>query len=161
MKWTIIAISAVLATGLGWPLYAAQSSSAPANEASPPGPVTSAAPATNAVTPTTGGPAAISFAQYRDYRIREFAQRRARLDRVLARPDLGAGEKARLERRKAYYDWLAAMPNDVRDRRFRARFDEIDANHDGALDPGERAAWRERERAYYRKLAETRDAATH
>jgi hypothetical protein len=46
----------------------------------------------------------------------------------------------------AYYDQLAAVPAEERDQLYRERFDQIDANHDGKLDPEERAAWREKQR---------------
>lgn len=92
----------------------------------------------------------ITFDQYRDFRIRDLQQRQDRLARQLGASDLSAGEKASLERRKAYYDQQAAMPADERDQLYRERFDQIDANHDGSLDPEERAAWREKQREYYR-----------
>ncbi len=89
----------------------------------------------------------------------DLAQRQARLARELAAPDLAAAQKASLERRKAYCDRLAAMPAAERDRLFHARFDQIDTNHDGMLDNAERAAWREKQREYYRVLASERTAA--
>ena len=67
-------------------------------------------------------------------------------------------EKASLERRKAYYDQLAAMPAEERDQLYRERFDQIDANHDGELDPEERAAWREKQREHYRQQSAERAA---
>jgi hypothetical protein len=96
---------------------------------------------------------AISFEQYRDFRLHDLAQRQARLGRQLAAPGLSAPEKTSLERRKAYYDQLAAMPAEERDKLYRERFDEIDTNHDGTLDPQERAAWREKQRENYRQQA--------
>ena len=57
--------------------------------------------------------------------------------------------KARLEETRTYYKWLADMPEAERDKRFRERFERIDANHDGTIDAAERTAWRERQRAYY------------
>ena len=48
------------------------------------------------------------------------------------------------------------MPAPERDRLFRTRFDRIDANHDGKLDPQERAAWREKQRDNYRQQAAAR-----
>src|SRR5713226_40340 len=62
-----------------------------------------------------------------------------------------ARRKARLEQIKAYYDWLAGLSEADRDSRFRERFDRIDANHDGRIDAGERAAWRDKQRAFYRR----------
>jgi hypothetical protein len=97
-----------------------------------------------------------TFEQYRDFRIHDLTQRRARLAQQLAAPNLSAAEKKRLERQKTDYDWLAAMPAEERDRHFRERFDEIDANHDGKLDPEERAVWREKQREYYQQQATER-----
>ena len=71
-------------------------------------------------------------------------------------PGLSAKEKASIERRKAYYDRLAAMPAEERDQIYRERFDQIDSNHDGKLDPEERAAWREKQRDYYRQQSAER-----
>ncbi len=110
-----------------------------------------------AVRPTA--PELITFDEYRDFRMHDIAQRQARLARELAAPDLSAAQKADLERRKAYYDRLAAMPADQRNQLFRARFDQIDTNHDGMLDSAERAAWRDKQRAHYRELAAARSAA--
>ena len=98
----------------------------------------------------------ITFEQYRDFRLHDLVQRQARLARQLAAPDLSATEKTRLERRKAYYDQLAAMPEAERDTLYRERFDEIDTNHDGKLDVQERAAWREKQRENYRQQAAER-----
>jgi predicted signal transduction protein with EAL and GGDEF domain len=87
---------------------------------------------------------AITFEQYRDFRLHDLAQRQARLARQLEAPGLSAAEKTSLESRKAYYDQLAAMPEAERDQLYRERFDQIDSNHDGKLDLQERAAWREK-----------------
>jgi hypothetical protein len=102
----------------------------------------------------------ISFDQYRDFRLHDLQQRQARLARQLAARDLPAAEKASIERRKEYYDQLAAMPAEELDQLYRERFDQIDTNHDGKLDPEERAAWREKQREHYRQqAAERTDAA--
>jgi hypothetical protein len=101
-------------------------------------------------------PQLITFDEYRDFRLRNIGQRREQLARALAAPDLSAGQKATLEARKAYYDRLAAMPADARDRLFRERFDQIDTDHDGLIDDAERAAWREKQREHYRELAADR-----
>jgi hypothetical protein len=98
----------------------------------------------------------VTFDQYRDFRLRDLQQRQARLARQLAAPGLSAVEKTSLERRKAYYDRLAAMPAEERDQLYRERFDQIDTNHDGSLDPEERAAWREKQREYYRQQSAER-----
>jgi hypothetical protein len=42
---------------------------------------------------------------------------------------------------------------------FRARFDQIDTNHDGKLDDAERAAWRVKQRQFYSEQAAERAAA--
>jgi hypothetical protein len=101
----------------------------------------------------------ITFEQYRDFRLHDLAQRQARLAKQLTGPDLSAAERANLERRKAYYDQLAATPAEERDRLYRERFNQIDANHDGRLDPEERAAWRAKQREYYRQQAAERSGA--
>jgi hypothetical protein len=101
----------------------------------------------------------ITFDQYREFRLRDLQQRQERLARELAAPGLSAAEKASIERRKTYYDKLAAMPAEDRDQLYRERFDQIDANHDGKLDPEERAAWRDKQREYYRQQAAERGGA--
>jgi hypothetical protein len=93
----------------------------------------------------------ITFDQYREFRMRDLEQRQARLSRQLAAPGLTSAERASIERRKAYWDQIASMPAEERDRLFRERFDQIDTNHDGKLDTAERAAWREKQREYYRQ----------
>ena len=115
--------------------------------------------AQRATLPTAGE--AITFAQYRDFRLHDLAQRQARLAKQLAASDLSAAEKGSLERRKAYYDQLAAMPAEERDRLYRERFDQIDTDHDGKLDPDERAAWRDKQREYYRQQAAERPGAVN
>ena len=89
------------------------------------------------------------FDQYREWRLRYIERRQTQLAVQLAAADLQPRQRARLEQVKAYYDWLAGLPAGDRDRRFRERFDQIDANHDGTIDPGERAAWRDKQRAFY------------
>jgi hypothetical protein len=116
------------------------------------------AAAQRASQPSTVGDT-ITFDQYRDFRQQDLQQRQARFARQLSAANLSAGEKASLERRKAYYDKLAAMPAAERDEFYRERFDQIDINHDGKLDPEERAAWREKQREFYRQQAERSGAA--
>jgi hypothetical protein len=91
----------------------------------------------------------ISFEQYRDWRLHFIEERQIQIAAELAQKDLSAPRRAALERQKAYYDFFAAMPAAERDRRFRERFDEIDANHDGIIDRNERAAWHDKQRAFY------------
>jgi len=90
---------------------------------------------------------------------RDLQQRQARLAHQLAAGGLAVAEKASLERRKAYCDKLAALPAEERDQLYRERFDQIDANHDGKLDLEERAAWREKQREYYRQQSAERAGA--
>jgi hypothetical protein len=133
-RWTLLAAAALLAAAMWTPPAAAQTLRAAADQA-------------------------ITYQQYRDFRLHIIAQRQASLARRLAVPELGAEDRARLERQKAYYDRFANISEEERDRLFRDRFDEIDANHDGTLDPQERAAWRAQQRDYYRQLAAERRAA--
>ena len=104
----------------------------------------------------SAAPQLITFDEYRDFRMQNIGQRQVRLAEQLAAPNLSAAEKAGLEQRKAYYDRLAAMPAGERDAIFRARFDQIDTNHDGTIDAQERAAWREKQREHYRQVAADR-----
>ena len=132
--WTIVATAAALIAAAWWHLpAAAQRAAQPAAQAAP--------------------GELITFEQYREFRLHDLEQRQARLARQLSAAGLSAAEKASLERRKAYYDQLAAMPAEERDRLYRERFDAIDTDHDGTLDARERAAWREKQRETYRQQA--------
>jgi hypothetical protein len=91
----------------------------------------------------------INFEQYRDWRMHFIEERQIQISAELAIKDLTAPRRAALERQKAYYDFFAGMPAAERDRLFRERFDEIDTNHDGIIDHGERTAWHEKQRAFY------------
>jgi hypothetical protein len=129
MRWMLLAMSAAVAIGLWLP--------------------------GNAAEPTPGaelgaGVANITFAQYRDWRNAFNARRRSELARQLSTADLPPDRKTRLQQVKAYYDWLAGLPQAERDRRYRARFDQMDTDHDGTIDPTERAAWRAKRAVYYR-----------
>jgi hypothetical protein len=137
MKWMLLAASAVVAAGLWLPGQAAQPTAQPA------APVESQAAAPAAADDP------ITFEQYREWRLRYIERRQTQLAVQFAAADLQPRQRARLEQVKAYYDWLAGLPAADRDRRFRERFDQIDANHDGTIDPGERAAWRDKQRAFY------------
>lgn len=155
-RWTLAAAASALIAAALWHLPAiAQRLAAPAS--------TPAAATNTAATPTATPPAArsappelITFDEYRDFRMQNIGQRQVRLAEQLAAPNLSAAEKAGLEQRKAYYDRLAAMPAGERDAIFRARFDQIDTNHDGTIDGHERAAWREKQREHYRQVAADR-----
>jgi len=140
MKWLLLAASAVVAAGLWLPGQAAQP--------------TAAAEAPAAAPAAADDP--ITFEQYREWRLRYIERRQTQLVAQLAAADLQPRQRARLEQVKAYYDWFAGLPATDRDRRFRERFDQIDANHDGTIDPSERAAWRDKQRAFYGR---GRDAA--
>jgi hypothetical protein len=173
-QWTLAAAAAALLAAALWHLPAiaqrATPPTAPATTAT-----TSAAPAPAAAQTAAAPPAAsssaaqpkaapaaqaapelITFDEYRDFRLQYIEQRRTRLDRELSATDLSAAQKASLERRKAYYDNQSTMSAAGRDRLFRARFDQIDTDHDGTLDGAERAAWRAKQREHYRQLAAER-----
>ena len=101
----------------------------------------------------------INFEQYRDWRLHFIEERQIQIAAQLAAKDLTAQRRAALERQKAYYEYFAAMPAAERDHLFRQRFDEIDANHDGIIDPAERAAWHEKQRAFYDRPSTGRQQA--
>ncbi len=148
-RWTLATAAAALLAAALWHLPAT------AQRAAPPAAQQAAPPAAAEL---------ITFDQYRDFRMHDLAQRQARLAQQLAAPGLSAEQKTTIERKKAYYDRLAAMPAKERDELFRARFDKIDTNHDGKLDAAERAAWRDKQREYYSRLAAERsepDTAQH
>jgi len=134
-KWTLPATAAVLLAVAWWHWPAA---------------------AQRAPQPNAAAAGMITFDEYRNFRARDLQQRQARLAPQLADPSISAAEKASIERRKAYYDRVAAMPAEERDQLYRERFDQIDSNHDGKLDPEERAAWREKQREYYRQQSADR-----
>ncbi|MBV8889207.1 MAG: hypothetical protein JO305_06010 [Alphaproteobacteria bacterium] len=139
MRWTFVVAAALLAAALALPGLAAPQSE------------TTGTPDMAAATD-----AAITFDQYKDWRLHQIERRRVQLADSLAAADLTAARKDRLQQQKAYYDWLAAMSEEDRDRRFRDRFNEIDTNHDGRIDAAERAAWRDKQRDYYRQHAAAR-----
>jgi hypothetical protein len=155
-RWTLIAAAFTLAAAALWHLPATAQHTVAASAAE------TAVPQSNAVASAPRPVAAqlITFDEYRDFRLRDIAERRERLAHALANPELSAAQKANLEARKGYYDRLAAMPATARDQLFRARFDEIDTDHDGLIDEAERAAWREKQREHYRELAASRATPT-
>jgi hypothetical protein len=150
--WHTLAPAALLAAA-SW-----QSPALAQASAAPPKPVAAtSAPAAQAQKPAAAAaPALITFEEYRAYRLHLIAARQAQLAKRLAETGLSALSRARLERIKGYYDWYAAMPASERDQRFRARFEEIDTDHDGTISEAEREAWRDKERARYRQLAARR-----
>lgn len=115
-----------------------------------------AAPATTATAAET-----ITFDQYRDWRMHFIEERQLQIAAQLAEKNLTDARRAGLERQKAYYDYFAAMSAAERDRRFRDRFDEMDTNHDGVIDPAERAAWHDRQRAFYERSNDRRETAAN
>jgi hypothetical protein len=132
--WTIVAVAAALVATAWWQWPAAAQRAAEPAKADQ----------------------TITFEQYREFRLRDLQQRQTRLARQLGTPGLSAPERASIERRKAYYDQIAAMSDEERDQLFHERFDQIDTDRDGKLDPQERAAWREKKREYYRQQAAER-----
>jgi hypothetical protein len=139
MRWIVLAASTLAAALLWLPGQAAQ-------------PDAIAAEAKTAeAKPVDAKPVAdtISFEQYRDWRNRFIEERQTQLAARLAATNLTAAQRGRIEQQKGYYDWFAGLSAGERDRRFRERFDQIDANHDGSIDAGERAAWHEKQRAFY------------
>ena len=154
MRWTLLAASTAIAATLFLPGEAAQAAASVGEGAQ------RAAPAAA----TAGSDNPITFEEYRDWRLNFIERRQGDLARQLAASDLAAPQKARLEQAKAYYDWLAGLSEPDRDRRFRERFDRIDANHDGQIDQTELAAWRDQQRAFYHRDGGTRqsvEAASH
>jgi hypothetical protein len=143
MKWTLVAASAVIAAGLWLPGYAAQ----PAAPTEP-----QAALPANSDDP-------ITFEQYREWRVQFIERRQTQLTAQLAAADLPPRQRTRLEQVKAYYDWFAGLPEADRDRRFRERFDRIDANHDGKIDHAERTAWHDKQSAFYGRNRATAEPA--
>jgi hypothetical protein len=157
-QWTLAAAGFALFAAALWHLPAtAQRAPAPDNaepalaqpRAAEPG-ATPAATVRRTPRPPTAAAQPVTFDEYRDFRLRDIARRQARIERELAEPDLSLEERANLEARKNYYDHLATMPAAERDRLFRARFDQIDTDHDGTLDAAERAAWRAKQAQRYR-----------
>lgn len=122
------------------------------------GPPAKAAPA---ATPATAAAEVITFDQYRDWRLNFIGQRQTQIAAELAEPNLAPERRAGLERQKAYYDFFANMDPAERDRRFRERFDQMDTNHDGVVDPAERAAWHDKQRAFYDRSDSYRHTAAN
>lgn len=127
MRRTLFAICAAIAAAVSVPTEAAQPGAAAA------------------------GADTITFEQYREWRLNAIERRRSELAVRLAAADLAPPQKTRIEETRAYYEWLAGLPAADRDRRFRERFDRIDANRDGTIDADERAAWRDKQRAFYKR----------
>lgn len=142
MRWTFFVAVAAIAVTLWLPGEAARSAGQPA--------------------PVVASGDKITFEQYRDWRNKFIERRRRELTAELAAGTLPAERRARLEQVKVYYDRFAGLDAAERDRRYRARFDRIDTDHDGTMDAAERAAWRAQRAAFYRNsrpTAETSDVA--
>lgn len=131
MRWTLLAASLITVAGLASPGRAAEPETA------------TAVPGQARET--------ITFDQYRDWRNHFNEQQQARLAARLSAADLSTEQRPRVEQQKAYYDWLAGLPEADRDRRYRERFDRIDVNHDGKIDAAERAAWHDKQRNFYER----------
>lgn len=101
----------------------------------------------------------ITFDQYRDWRMHFIEERQVQIAAQLAEKNLTDVRRTGLQRQKSYYDYFASMPAADRDRLFRERFDEIDTNHDGIIDHAERAAWHDKQRAFYDRSDYRREAA--
>lgn len=127
MRWTLLIAVAAIAATLWLPGEAAQPAAA------------------------VGGDDKITFEEYREWRNNFLERRRDELAVALSAADLSAQHKARLTQAKAYYDWLAGLSAADRDRRYRDRFERIDSDHDGTMDRAERAAWRDKQRAFYHR----------
>jgi hypothetical protein len=156
-RWTLLTAAAALLAAALWHLPAtAQRAVQPPDGEAAAGGAAASAPVANRPAAELVAPQLITFDEYRDFRMHDLARRQARLARELSAPDLSTAQKTSLEQRKAYYDRLASMPAVERDRVFHARFDKIDTNHDGMLDDAERAAWRQKQQEYYRRLATER-----
>lgn len=136
MRWLVFAGFAVVVATLCLPGLAAEPDPASAHTA--------------AGAPTDSGPDKINFEDYRAWRLRWDERRLREISAALAMPNLPAARKDRLLQVKAYYDRLGGLSDAERDRRFRERFDKIDADHDGTIDRSERTAWRNKRRALYR-----------
>ncbi len=149
MRWTLLAACAAIAATLWLPGEAAQPTAGGGSPAASPASTSRAPQGGEQVTADPGD--AISFEQYRDWRLNFIERRRSEVAVQLQAADLPAWRKTRLEQSKAYYDWFAGLSDADRDARFRARFDRIDIDHDGKIDAAERTAWRDKQRAFYRR----------
>jgi hypothetical protein len=137
MRWLAVAAFTIVALMLWLPGQAAEPGG---------GPHPAAAVARTGPGP---GPDKISFEDYRAWRLHWNERRLGQLTRELAAPGLSAGRKTHLTEVKAYYDWLTGLSDAERDRRFHERFDRIDTDRDGMIDPAERTAWREKRHALF------------
>lgn len=114
---------------------------------------THAASAQTAPSSAAGQP--ITFDQFKAQQLQQLQRAQARLAQRLVAPDLSPDQRQRLEHQQAQLGKFAGLPPDQQDQVLHRRFDRIDANRDGAIDPGELLAFRQqqRERAQARKNA--------
>jgi hypothetical protein len=98
---------------------------------------------------------AITFDQFKAQQLQQLQRAQARVTQRLGAPDLPPDQRQRLEHQQAQLGKVAALPPDQQDAVLHRRFDRIDANHDGVIDPGELQAFRQaqRERAQAKKNA--------
>jgi hypothetical protein len=105
--------------------------------------------AAQTASPPRGGPQQgqpIAFDQFKAQQLQQLQRAQARLAQRLAAPDLPADQRQRLEHQQAQLGKFAAMPPDQQDQILHRRFDRIDANHNGVIDPGELQAFRQAQR---------------
>lgn len=96
--------------------------------------------------PPQGQP--ITFDQFKAQQMQQMQRAQVRLAQRLGAPDLPADQRQRLEHQQALLSKFAALPPDQQDQFLRRRFDRIDANHDGVIDPQERQAFRQAQREH-------------
>jgi len=96
--------------------------------------------------PAQSQAAPLSFDQYKAQQVQRIERVQATLAERLAAQDRAPERRQRLERVKARLDKVAALPPNQRDALLRQRFERMDANHDGVVDPGEFQAFRQSRR---------------
>ena len=94
--------------------------------------------------PPQGQP--ITFDQFKTMQLQQLERAQARVAQRLAAPDLPPDQHQRLEHQQSQLGRFASMPPDQQDQVLHRRFDRIDANHDGVIDPGELRAFRQQHR---------------
>ncbi len=88
----------------------------------------------------------ITFDQFKAQQLQQLQRAQGRLAQRLGAPDLSPDQRQRLEHQQAQLGRFAALPPDQQDQVLHRRFDRIDSNHDGAIDPGELQAFRQQQR---------------
>ena len=99
--------------------------------------------------------APLSFDQFKAQQLQQLQRVQALLAQRLGAPDLAPDRRQRLQHQQAQLGKFAALPPDQQDQILHRRFDRMDANHDGVVDPGELQAFRQaqRERAQMKRDA--------